>query len=192
MDIREACKRTYFGVVCNGGKRSKSSITTVVVHQTQGPTAESAARYLHTRADGSVHKIVDTYEQYRDAPDNLICCGVAGFNGPALHIEMAGYSTMAWWFPFNRKRRRMLRRCAWQVAKWLYSHNLPNRYVSTKALRHGERRGWTTHEALTDANDAIGVTSTHQDPWPFRKKHVPQRYLKRYIGIYLTELRDAG
>lgn len=173
------CSREFFGVKCGG---SPQVVTTFVVHQTQSSGARGSAAYLHTRPDGSTHLVLDWDECFRLQDDNKTCCGVAGFNTGVVHVEMAGYSSWlrkVWLLP---KNRRMTKRCAYKIARGLFEHDLPNRFLTVAELNAGARRGYTTHMNASLSNAS---TSDHTDPGP----GFPVKRFQKRVTRYYREMR---
>jgi hypothetical protein len=181
MDIKAPLKRSFFGVRCQYARRRPSDVTCIVVHQAQASTAESTAAFLHLRQDGSAHVAVDAKEGYLLADLETPTCGVKDVNHWTWHIEQAGFSSWARSVWLSRRNRRMMKRCAYQVARKLKRLGLPNRYLTTRLLDAGARRGWTTHRALSASRIS---SSVHTDPG----LGFPRRYFGRLVRKYLREL----
>lgn len=181
MKLNEASRE--FKITCNGGMRATSAATCAVLHQTGGSTARGAAQYLASRPDGSVHMIVDNVEAYQTAPVSRITCGVADVNSWTWHIEQAG--------PFSRTANewrddyaRTIRRAAFWMAWFLLEQGLPARFLSTKSLNDGKRRGWTTHKSLSLSKLS---SSTHTDPVNY-----PIALFTRDLADFYTDLKHNG
>lgn len=194
-DLRKKLKitkpsREFFPCVCRDDNAHVPTLG--VVHQTQGPTEESAARYLETREDGSAHLCVDWDSAHRIADDEDVVCGVGGANTGTWHLEMAGYSSWKrniWLLPNNVK---MMKRAAFYLAQFLVEHELPANFVTVAeldgltSLRHA--RGFTTHANLSRSNKS---TSTHTDPglgWPKRWFH---RKVRRYRALIAAARKES-
>lgn len=67
--------------------------TLVVVHCTQGVTAEGAARWFaNPRSAGSAHLVVDDHEVWRCVDDMVVAWHAVGFNTIGLGLEIAGFA----------------------------------------------------------------------------------------------------
>lgn len=177
----------YKGVKCNGGKRAKRSIKWVVIHDTEGSSAEGAAAYLKDRPDGSAHVVLGENDAWVLASPSTITCGTGGFNSPTYHIEQPGfahYSRAQWLRNF-----RQLRRVAYWTAAMCYRLDLPARYRTAQDLRAG-RAGYTTHARVTESG--LGTT-THVDPgrhYPFDKRNGVKALIRGYYLVF--KLKDAA
>lgn len=142
----------------DSGPRKASQVRHVVLHSTEGGTAESVARFFHTTAQASTQLVVDDDGCYRCLPDLVIPWGAPGVNTSGLHTEHCGFArwTRAEWL----LHMPMLRLSAQHTARWCWQYGLPRRYVGGLALRLG-RKGITTH---ADASKAFGTVGGHTDP----------------------------
>lgn len=67
--------------------------TLVVVHCTEGATAEGAARWFaNPRSAGSAHLVVDDHEVWRCVDDMVIAWHAVGHNTIGLGLEIAGFA----------------------------------------------------------------------------------------------------
>jgi hypothetical protein len=141
----------------DSGPRRKSRIKWVVLHSTEGGTAESVARFFATTAQASTHLVVDDKECWRMVPDLVIPWGAPGVNTGGLHIEQCGYArwTRAEWLAHGHT----LDRSAAKAARWCHMYGIPLRWVGPVGLRLG-RKGITTH---ADASKAF-KKGGHWDP----------------------------
>jgi hypothetical protein len=136
----------------------------IVVHSTEGSTAEGAASWLASAAaGGSAHLVVDDRECYRLLPDGLIAWGAPGANQLGLHIEFTGYAewTREDWLAHNI----MLARGAHLIAEWCRHYRIPARWVGPAGLLV-LRSGITTHADVTRAFRARFPWANHTDPGP--------------------------
>lgn len=153
------CRRTYYPASKSSGTRSLSRIKLVVLHDTEGGTAESNARYFHgANAKGSAHLVVDGKACYRCLADSSIPWAAPGANSTGVHIELAAYArwTRAQWL----LRPLLLRRAAYKTAKYCKVYGLPPVFRTAAELRDG-KRGVTTHAECTKA-----FGGDHTDPGP--------------------------
>lgn len=144
----------------DSGPRRASHIRHVVLHSTEGGTAESVARYFHTTAQASTQLVVDDDGCYRCVPDLVIPWGAPGVNRSGLHIEHCGYAhwSRAQWL----RHEPMLRISADHAARWAWQYRLPIRIIGTVQLRLGFK-GFLTH--LT-ASRTFHTPGGHTDPGP--------------------------
>jgi N-acetylmuramoyl-L-alanine amidase-like protein len=143
---------------CGGGPRDGKP-TCIVLHSTEGPTAEGGAKTLTTRPDASAHIVVGDTETFRIVPSPKYACGVKDVNDWTLHIEQAGFAK---W-----KKREWLthigtiRRAAFWTAVWMKQYGIPAHFLTTQDLNDGKRRGFTYHRFLSLSDVS---SSTHWDP----------------------------
>lgn len=157
----------------DSGPRAASAIRLVVIHDTEGGTAESVARFFATTAQASTQLVVDDEVCYRCVPDLVIPWGAPGVNTSGLHIEHCGWArwSRAEWMHHGR----MLRHSAKHAAEWCVKYDIPRRWVGPWGLKL-RRKGFTTH---ADASKAFGG-SGHTDPGP----HFPKDF---YMGLVREE-----
>lgn len=156
--ITAPCSLQYMPAARQSGARADSAITQIVLHDTEGGTAPSIARYFQSpAAGGSAHLVVDDDSCYRSLANSIIPWGAPGANEQGLHIEHCGYAS---WTRVQWCRHiRMLRRSAWKSAKWCRRYGIPARYLTAADLREG-KAGITTHRQVSLA---FGK-SDHTDP----------------------------
>ncbi len=140
----------------HGGARAASSIRTVVIHSTEGATAEGAAAWFASgRAGGSAHVVVDDEHAFRCLEDAEIAYGAHPFNGSGLHLEVAGFA--AW----NREQweahEGRLDAAAEVIAGWCARYAIPLLLVDWEG---DSRAGITTHAEIVQRT---GV-GNHTDP----------------------------
>lgn len=143
----------------DSGPRRASDIRLVVVHSTEGGTAESVARFFHTTAEASTQLVVDDAECYRCVPDLVIPWGAPGVNTTGLHIEHCGFAR--WHRQEWLQHLAMLRLSAQHAARWAWQYKIPRRWVGPRGLKL-RRKGFTTHH---DASLAF-TPGGHTDPGP--------------------------
>lgn len=171
--IRRDCRSTYTAYH-HSGPRLQSALRYIVLHSSEGPTAESAAQYFETpQAKGSANLVLDQDRCYRVLGDLVIPWGAPPLNTHGFHIEQAGYahSTRAEWLA----RRRTIRRAAYKAALRCKWYGIPARLLDAGQLKadFGDRieggvpahpgplkGGIVTHATISEAFHA----STHTDP----------------------------
>ena len=165
----------------DSGPRSKSQLKWIVLHSTEGGTAESVARFFATTAEASTQLVVDDKECYRMVPDLVIPWGAPGVNTGGLHIEQCGYArwSKAEWL----KHEHTLQRSAAKAARWAHMYGIPLRWVGPIGLRLG-RKGVTTH---ADASKAF-TPGGHTDPGP----GFPKDQWMRWARAYLADLQKTA
>jgi len=164
----------------DSGPRSRSSLRHIVLHSTEGGTAESVARFFATTAQASTQIVVDEKECWRMVPDLVIPWGAPGVNSTGLHIEQCGFAhwTTTQWL----EHEKTLRRSAFKAARWAHRYGIPLRWVGPWGLRVG-RKGVTTH---ADASKAF-TPGGHTDPGP----NFPKAWWMRRAKEYLAELEAS-
>lgn len=123
--------------------------TLVVIHCTQGSTAEGAARWFaNPRSGGSAHVVVDDQEVWRCVDDMVIAWHAKGANTTGLGLEIAGFAqwTRGEWMEHQPR----LVESARIHAGWCRVYGIP--------LVESTSRGYHTHAGLP-GND-------HWDPGP--------------------------
>ncbi len=154
------CHRDYFPAARSSGTRPWSAVKYVVLHDTEGGTADSIAAYFHgSNARGSAHIVVDDKKCQRCLADITIPWGAPGFNSTGFHIEQCGYAS------WSRARwlmhQPMLHRAAYKAAAACKRFHIPPVIVDADGLRKG-LHGVTTHGACTASGMSPG--GTHTDP----------------------------
>ena len=173
--IKAPCNRTK-PAYHYSGLRSPKSIKWIVVHDTEGGTAESVANMFHRPSSvASTHLVVDQLDCYRMLDDTKIPWGAPGANTYGYHIEHVGYArwTRAEWLAHDTT----LRRGAYKAALRCVWYGIPARWVGKWGLKLG-RKGITTHKDCSDAFSPGG----HYDPGPNFPKDVYLGYVKKYIA----------
>ena len=161
--ISAACN-TKYKARKSSGTRPDSAVKWVVLHDTEGGTAESIARYFaSSAAGGSAHLVVDDDDCYRCLTNSQVPWGAHGANYHGFHIEQCGYArwdTATW-----LKHIRTLRRAAYKTALHCKRFGIPVRYVDHRGLQAG-KSGITTH---AECSKAFPPNDGHHDPgtgWP--------------------------
>jgi hypothetical protein len=159
--IAADCRLTY-RAAHDSGHRGLALVRFVVMHDTEGGTAESVARYFATDKDAnSAHLVVDENACYRTLPNDVIPWAAPGANAAGFHIEQVGYarwSSVVW-----RSHLRTLNRAAYKAAFHCILLGIPPVWLSADGLRRGGK-GVTDHATCTKA-----FGGTHTDPgklWP--------------------------
>ena len=182
--------RTDYPAFHHEGERRAASIRYIVLHSTEGPTAEGAARYfMEPGSGGSANLVVDDFRCYRCLPDTVIPWGAPPLNTHGFHIEQAGYAawTRARWL----MHRNLIRRAAYKASLRVRQHKIPLRVLTASELikdygqtfdgnfqpgpLHG---GIVTHRVI----DQAFHESDHTDPGPNYPLDVFMGYLTKYAA----------
>lgn len=159
MRIAQYSDQFYNKQKCDQGVRSADMIVLIVIHDTEGYSAESGATTLTTRTDASTQLCVDDDNTFRIVPELHIQCGVKSYNTTTIHIEQTGFSKWrkAEWI----KHLKTIQRAAYWAAHWSLKYEIPPKFRTTVELNAGKVRGITTHNnlSLSKLSD-----STHTDP----------------------------
>lgn len=154
---------TRYRAYRDSGLRPLSAIRWIVMHDTEGGTAESIAHYFaSSAAQGSAHLVVDDTSCYRTLPNNRIPWGAPGANINGFHIEQCGYAkwtNLIW----SKTHRATLERAAYKCALHCRKFGIPPYFVDYKGLR-ANKFGVTTHAEVTKAFPKLG--GSHTDPGP--------------------------
>lgn len=160
--IKASCN-PHYRAYHNSGQRSLSSIKWIVMHSTEGNSAQGAASWFtDPKSQGSAHLVVDDTICYRCLNDQDIPWGAPGANTQGFHIEQTGYArwNSSLW---SKTHLRTLQRAAYKAALHCRKYGIPIRFVDAAGLKAG-RAGITTHLECTKA-----FGGTHVDPgkgWP--------------------------
>lgn len=182
--IASACSKKYHAYHTSG-RRAKTQVHWIVLHDTEGGTAQSVARYFTSRSSGgSAHLVVDDQECYRTLEPYEIPWGSAsaiGANTAGFHIEQCGYakwSTVIW-----KSHLNTLRRAAYKTAIWANYFKVPLVFVDATDLLAGHR-GITTHNEVSKASrrkdPANASRYTHSDPGPFWPRTLFMALVRKY------------
>jgi hypothetical protein len=177
------------------GERRQASIRYIVLHSTEGGTAESVAKYFMTpQSGGSANIVVDDFACYRCLADTIIPWGAPPLNTHGFHIEQAGYA--AWSRARWLLHRGTIRRAAYKAAQRCRWYKIPARILTAAELErdfgkdfiqhdgtaifqpgplHG---GIVTHRVIDDAFH----DSTHTDPGPSYPLDVFMKYLNGFLA----------
>lgn len=168
----------------DSGRRKASAIRQVVIHSTEGGTAKSVAEFFHSTAQASTQLVVDGATCYRCVPDLVIPWGAPGVNSTGLHVELCGFArwTEAEWLVHDA----MLKRAAFKCAVWVWTYNLPMRWLTVAQVKAGAR-GFLRH---VDASRAFGTPGGHTDPGEgFPRPHFMQLVTEAYAEIAAERAR---
>ena len=177
-DIAAPCSREYTAAH-HSGRRPKP-VLWIVLHSTEGDTAESAARWFANRKSaGSAHLVVDDTECFRTLPNNMVPWAAPGANEQGFHIEQAGFAhwSRAQWL----RHSRTLERAAWKTALHCLVFGVPPTFARASDLRQ-HRPGVTTHAECTAA-----FGGDHSDPgggWP------RDEFIRLTANFYADQLSD--
>lgn len=142
----------------DSGPRRASWVRHIVIHSTEGGTAQSVAAFFATTARASTQLVIDDLECYRCVPDLVIPWGAPGVNRTGLHIEHCGFAR--WDSAEWMRHRATLERSAFKASRWCYTFRIPRRWLTLADLKLG-RAGFCTHR---QASQAFPPNSGHHDP----------------------------
>src|SRR5581483_3923679 len=106
--LAAACSRRYTATY-HGPRRTLQDIRLIVLHSTEGRTAESAARYFASpERTGSAHFVIDADYCFRTLAPTWVAWAAPGANHDGLHIEQAGFAhwTREQWLAAGVAHRR--------------------------------------------------------------------------------------
>lgn len=175
MSITASCRRDFLRQPLDG-HRPLSAVKWIVIHDTEGGTAEGIARFFEHNSSGYTHLVVDDAACYRSLDNNAIPRGAHGANTAGFHIEQCGFarwSTVIW-----QKHRMTMERAAFKTAVHCWRFGIPPVFIKADGLRAG-RKGVTTHAECTKA-----FGGDHTDPGPFW----PRWWFMRRVNSYYGEL----
>jgi N-acetylmuramoyl-L-alanine amidase len=139
--INADCRLRYLRVPIDGD-RPVSAVIGIVIHDTEGGTAEGIAKYFKTNTTGYTHLVVDDKECQRCLRDKAISRGARGANTRGFHIEQCGHAS--WSVAKWRQHIRMIRRSAYKTALHCHKFKIPPRWITARDLTAG-RAGITSH-----------------------------------------------
>lgn len=174
--ISSSCNRRYKASK-SSGYRPASAVRWIVLHDTEGGTAESIARYFSGgNAGGSTHLVVDDNDCYRCLTNDQVPWGAKGANFSGFHIEQCGYAR--WSFAVWKLHIKTLRRAAYKTALHCKKFGLPIRFVDAAGLKAG-KKGITTHRQCS-----LAFGGSHWDPGPGWPKTLFMGMVRTYaIGL---------
>lgn len=163
MPVAADCLTTYHAVHSSGA-RAAQLVRYIVLHSTEGDTAEGAARYFTTQASGgSSNLVVDDTVCYRVLNDLVVPWGAPPLNTSGFHIEQTGYAawTRAEWL----RHHPTIERAAYKASLRCERFKIPARVLNVAQLRadfakHEPAGGVVTHATIS----AAFAESTHTDP----------------------------
>lgn len=163
-DLHSPCDRSY-AATYHGGTRTLTSILWLVLHDTEGSTAQGAAAYFAgPEKNGSAHFCIDANHCYRTLnPTTIAYAAFSPANELGLHFEQAGFA--AWtrdqWLTLGRGT---VERTAYRVAYWSHQLSIPLVWMTDTQMIGRTRRGLTTHAQITRCFPGPG--HDHTDPGP--------------------------
>lgn len=178
--IAAACLTTYRAVKSSGA-RPAELVRYIVLHDTEGPTAASAARYFTTpAAGGSSNLVVDGRECFRVLDDLVIPWGAPPLNTSGFHIEQAGFA--AWSRAQWLEHVLTIERAAFKASLRCQRFRIPAKLLDVAELRadfaqHEPAGGVVTHATVS----AAFHDSTHTDPGAGYPLDVFMRKLAGYL-----------
>lgn len=172
--IRHECRSTY-AAFHHSGDRRPASIRYIVLHSTEGPTAQSAAEYFEQPSSGgSANLVVDDETCYRTLLDHVIPWGAPPLNTLGFHIEQAGYArwTRQQWL----EHEQTIKRAAYKAALRCKWYRIPARVISDP------------HELQRDFGFPVNAGGIPQHPGPLRGGIVTHKTIGVAFADYLREV----
>jgi hypothetical protein len=175
--IKAVCKRDHFPADKTSGFRKEEEIRWIVLHSTEGGTADSVARWFQNPdSGGSTHLVVDDDECQRCLNNNQVSWGAKGANRYGFHIEQCGFAK--WVRDEWLLHEKTLRRAAYKTALHCKKFGIPPVFRTAAGLKAG-KKGITTH---VECSAAFG--GSHWDPG----KGWPRDLFMRWVKMYLAEM----
>lgn len=185
--IRANCSQK-FTASRTSGTRLTERIRWIVLHDTEGGSAESVARFFASKdATGSAHLVVDDDDCYRTLDNRAIPWGAASAfeaNLQGFHIEQCGFArwaSTAWLLHLNT-----LNRAAFKTAQHCRLFDIAPVFVFAAQLPSID--GVTTHREITLASKRLDPAHAsrydHTDPGAFW----PRRWFMGRVRSYYNEL----
>src|SRR5581483_2870902 len=179
--LAAACSRRYTATY-HGPRRTLQDIRLIVLHSTEGRTAESAARYFASpERTGSAHFVIDADYCFRTLAPTWVAWAAPGANHDGLHIEQAGF---AHWTREQWLAAGVVERVSYRVAVWARLLGVPLRWLTDAQLRAGSARGLTTHAQVTRV-----FPGPHRDHWAPGPSY-PRGLLLRRLRCWSGRLRE--
>jgi hypothetical protein len=176
--LTAACDRSYTAHYVDG-TRPLSRILWLVLHDTEGDTAQGAASWFQNPASqGAAHFCIDANHCYRTCdPQTIAYAAFSPGNERGLHFEQAGYA--AWsrsqWLTLGRGT---IERTAYRVAYWAKALGIVLSWLSDAQVKGQSVHGVTTHAQLTKCFPGPNVN--HTDPGPNYPRDVFMAQARKY------------
>lgn len=151
---------TKFRAIHDSGPRAASLIKYVVLHDTEGSTAEGGAMWFtNPLSKGSANLVIDDDVCYKTVPDLVIPWAAPPLNTKGFHIEIAGFEhwNRAQWMAHTTR----LDNAAYRTALRCKEHQIPIQFIDAEMLLKG-MTGITTHAEIS----AAWKQTDHTDPGP--------------------------
>ena len=178
--LANPCDRTFTAHYVDG-TRPLSQILWLVLHDTEGSTAESAASWFQNPASqGAAHFCIDANHCFRTCdPTRIAYAAFPPGNERGLHFEQAGFAswTRTEWLTLGRGT---IERTAYRVAFWAKALKIPLQWLTDAQVKGETWRGVTTHRQLTRCFPC--PECTHTDPGPNYPTDVFMRQARSYFA----------
>lgn len=179
--VSTACL-TKYKAVHSSGARTSALVRYIVLHSTEGDTAQGAAEWFTNEASGgSANLVVDDKVCYRTLDDLRIPWAAPPLNTAGFHIEQAGYAkwTRAQWMA----HAVTIDRAAYKASLRCQRFKIPPVLLDVARLKadfakHTPTGGVVTHATIS----AAFHDSTHTDPGA----GYPMDQFLRRLSFYLT------
>lgn len=173
---------TRYRAVHDSGLRKKTQIHYLVIHSTEGSTAEGAAHWFTNKAsEGSANLVVGDWVTYKTVPDLVIPWAAPPLNTSGIHIEIVGFAH--WPKSEWAKHTRSIVQAGYRAAIRCVWFDIPIVWRSAGDLLN-KKHGITSHKNVSDAFHE----SDHTDPGP----NFPYTDFMRYTKHYYDALIKKG
>ncbi len=175
--LGKPCSTKYRAAHDSG--RRRFPIRYIVLHSTEGATAESAAAWFQNpHSQGSTNLVVDDVACFKCVPDNIVPWGAPPLNEEGFHIEIAGHArwSLAQWMAHHDS----ITRAAYKASLRMKAHNIPFRFCTPADLK-AKRHGITTHMNIS----AAFHQTDHQDPGHGFPMDLFMEYIRIFISVDL-------
>ena len=179
----------------DSGPRLRERVRFIVLHSTEGGSAEGAASWFRNPAsEGSANLVVDGKGCYSTVPDLVTPWAAPPLNSLGWHLEFAGFAAWTrtrWLLAMTELRRGAYKAAlraddfgiplAWRDADYLRAHvGEDGSLTYTKGLR-SLVGGFTDHATITAAFPAIAAKiGSHHDPGPGFPRDTFMWFVRRY------------
>lgn len=152
--------KAQYEAIHNSGKRSIAAITNIVIHSTEGETAEGAASWFANPASaGSAHMVLSDDVCFITLPETLVPWAAPPWNTRGYHVEIAGFA--AWTAKEWEAHEKRIINAAEKVAYRCHRYQVNPIWLDEFQV-HREDHGITSHRII----DEVFHQSTHTDPGP--------------------------
>lgn len=142
------------------GTRALAAITNIVIHSTEGETAEGAASWFANPASaGSAHMVVSDDIAFRTLEETLVPWAAPPWNTRGYHVEIVGFA--AWSTKEWEAHEKRILNAAEKIAFRCHRYQVNPVWLDEFMVSKNEH-GITSHRII----DEVCHESTHTDPGP--------------------------